>query len=545
MSSGPVQLPCAILARISQETVRQGDSLEHQVMALREWARTLSNQQVEYVIRHVFQDDGISGWSHSILERPAMQKLIQVVERGEVKVVFIKGLSRFNRDDAEARMFFEWLDGQGIRLLSLEEGFDSAERGSAMAIFQIHSFLSRMESDRKSIAVKIAMRQKATKGEWKGGIPPYGFDYDPVTKRLRPIDKLRPVILDIFAMAAEGIGAGRIARHLNETRKWAHLDDRVWTINLIRRMLTRRAYVGDLVQGRVEYRYTRTLESTVTGGRAFGRKRRKMQVRPESEVTVVENAHEGIVPRDLFERVQEQLRRRARPGFQPHQPNARHPLTGLLVCGRCGSPMIHHGRNASRGFNYYTCTTKFRKGVACCNQRNVRADRLHALILSRLEERWRHLPGPEQFWSRYVPREGNRSALSRRLAEVQRQLTAAQERLAKILVDADLSDAAVRTRAAQAMAERIRSLEAERDRLAAELQSAERGPDRWDSLEREVEALVRTGLRFDPADRALLRRLFHRWIRRVILRHDDAGGGKERLLVTIEYRAAGMCGSKA
>ena len=171
----------ALIARAS--TDHQGDTCEHQIMALQAWAKHLSgaNSGERFVIRpqHVFVDDGVSAWKESILERPGVKRFIAAVERGEVQCLFIKGLSRFNRDDAEAKMFFEWLDGKGVRVKSLEEGFDSREKGGAMAIFHVHSFLARMESDKKSIAVKIGMREKMKKGEWKGGIPPYGFRYNP------------------------------------------------------------------------------------------------------------------------------------------------------------------------------------------------------------------------------------------------------------------------------------------------------------------------------------------------------------------------------
>jgi len=85
-------------------------------------------------------------------------------------------LSRASRDSTETMPmrapFFDALDGMGVRVMSLEEGFDSDDKGGAKNIFSIHSFLAQMESDKKLVAVKIGMQQKAEKGEWTGGIPP-------------------------------------------------------------------------------------------------------------------------------------------------------------------------------------------------------------------------------------------------------------------------------------------------------------------------------------------------------------------------------------
>lgn len=535
----------ALIARAS--TDHQGDTCEHQIMALQAWAKHLSgaNSGERFVIRpqHVFVDDGVSAWKESILERPGVKRFIEAVERGEVQCLFIKGLSRFNRDDAEAKMFFEWLDGKGVRVKSLEEGFDSREKGGAMAIFHVHSFLARMESDKKSIAVKIGMREKMKKGEWKGGIPPYGFRYNPAVKKLEPIDALRPIVEEIWELAAEGKGPVWIAHHFNQTRKWAHVDPRIWFGTAVQRLLTRQVYVGDLVCGIHTYKYTRTLEKSRSGSYLFGKKKRILEMAPEDAI-VVENAHQGIISRPLFERVQEQLKRRKREPLQTRKPpNARYPLTGILVCGHCAGPMIHHGRNLGKGYRYYTCANKLRKGKAVCDQENVRSDYLHELVLLSLEQKLEAVQSDTHFWDKWKTVERSMANHGRRVAEIDAEIGLAADNLADFLVKTpNLSDS-VRDLVALRAEQKIQKLQAEKTKLHKELDGVSSGQEEVIRLQRDIDELCRKGLQFGPdASAEDLRELFQKWVQRITLHNVKTSGLHRQKDVKIEWKIDVMLG---
>ncbi len=511
-------------------------------MALKAWAKHLAGgltgERFVILQHHIFVDDGVSAWKESILERPAVKRFIQAVERREVRCLFIKGLSRFNRDDAEAKMFFEWLDGKGVRVKSLEEGFDSREKGGAMAIFHVHSFLARLESDKKSISVKIGMREKMKKGEWKGGIPPYGFRYNPTTKRLEPIEKLIQVVEDIFYLAADGKGPVWIAHHLNETRKWAHLDPRTWTITAIQRILTRRAYVGDLVSGIHNYRYTRTLETSKSGGYLFGKKRRTLELAPEDEAIVVPDAHHAMISRELFEKVQEQLRQRKLADPKNRQPpNARYPLTGIVVCGHCGGPLIHHGRNLEKGYQYYTCANKFRKGKAFCDQENVRSDYLHELVLLLLEEKLDEVRNDQVFWEKWKVVEHSTAGHARRMAEIDAEVQQAAENLADFLIKSPSLTDSFRDLVAGRAQQKIQQLQAEKVQIQKDLEDGSSGQKGLLQIQRDVDELFRKGHQGRPGSSAEeLRELFHKWVHRITLYNVKAPGLHRKKKVRIEWK---------
>lgn len=532
-------VPAAIVARAS--TDRQGDTVDHQIQALTEWAKKLSGAESgeQFVIRqqHIFRDDGVSGYKVSLLERPAMKQFIHAVEHGEVRCLFIKGLSRFNRDESEAKMFLEWLDGKGVRVKSLEEGFDSRDKGGALALFHVHSFLARMESDKKSIAVKIGMREKAKKGQWKGGIPPYGFQYNPQRKKLEPMPQLRPVVVDIFELAGQGKGAAWIAHHFNERRKWAKADPRIWTVTLIQRILSRRAYVGDLIAGVHNYKYSRELEHSRSGGYLFGKKRRRLELIPEQEAIIVEDAHEPIVSRELFEHVQAHRRSRATEGLKQRKPpNARYPLTGIMVCGHCGGPMIHHGRNPERGYQYYTCATKLRKGLAVCNQQNVRADVLHETILLKLEEQFEAIRHDSEFWDYFRLSDNPVHRLERRLANLDSEIQQAANKIAQFVLAAEDFSESVRRVVTQQMEQQVRQLEAERTRLQKDLMRTGSDHDDLVQLQRDIKDVLEHGLLVQLDDTLALRKLFHQWIDKVTISEDPSPGRQRSKALAIRWR---------
>lgn len=512
------------MARAS--TDHQGDTVDNQIMALKEWARKLSSHDTgeQFIIRqqNVFRDDGVSAYKVSLLDRPAMKQFIQAVDHGKVRCLFIKGLSRFNRDESEAKMFLEWLDGKGVRVKSLEEGFDSRDKGSALALFSVHSFLARMESDRKSISVKIGMREKAKKGQWKGGIPPYGYHYNPQTKKLEPIPHLAPIIMDIYELAGAGRGPGWIAHHFNATRKWAAADPQVWSVTKIQRLLARRVYVGDIVAGVHSYRYTRDLEQSRSGNYLFGKKRRRLEKRSEDEAVVVENAHEAIVPRELFDRVQKLRTSRSHEALRKRQtPNAKYPLTGLLVCGLCGGAMIHHGRNSEKNYQYYSCVSKIRKGIAICNQRNVRADSLHEIILLKLEEKFEGIRHLQEFWNHFKIVETSAMQLQRRLEAVESEIAETSKRVASFVLSAENLSEAVKAVVTKQLDGEVRRLEAEKKRLKKELLARNSDQNDLARLQREVERVLRDGLKgVELHDTPALRKLFHQWIEQVKLHTD-------------------------
>ena len=99
---------------------------------------------------------------------------------------------------------------------------------------------------------------------------------------------------------------------------------------------------------------------------------------------MLKDATPAVISQDLFERVQEQLRRQKEAR---HSVNTRHYLLrGHVYCGRCGSPLV--GSCLGGKFLYYHCRgtmpTSTRKAI--CNARYIRAEKLETLVWDKVKE---------------------------------------------------------------------------------------------------------------------------------------------------------------
>ena len=94
--------------------------------------------------------------------------------------------------------------------------------------------------------------------------------------------------------------------------------------------------------------------------------------------------HPALVPGKTWVAAQALLN----PGRAPAVHNPKALLSGLLVCARCGSPMLPKTRKD--GAYDYICRAKLRGGTGACPCQNLSGADTDALVLSRALE---HLPG--------------------------------------------------------------------------------------------------------------------------------------------------------
>jgi site-specific DNA recombinase len=101
---------------------------------------------------------------------------------------------------------------------------------------------------------------------------------------------------------------------------------------------------------------------------------------------LVRDAHEAIIDRDLWDRVQAKLKARRDAHSFPRLRS--YLLTGLLYCGACGGRM--HGstskRRNGRGADYtrYQCSKFISTGG--CGFNSIREDRLLPVLISKLQK---------------------------------------------------------------------------------------------------------------------------------------------------------------
>ena len=195
---------------------------------------------------------------------------------------------------------------------------------------------SKYYSDNLSENVKRGFRQKLRRGEWPAKAP-LGYINNPKTRNIEPDLVKAKIIQKVFEEYSQG-------KHTLES-----LGKRLAEFGLVsksgtplakattQRMLTNLAYIG-LIQQKGE---------------------------------TYEGKYQPIISRELFEKVKQILKERAKPRHSKKRHNF--PFVGLFRCGECGGMITAQFSHGNGGiYRYYRCTKKF--GV--CSQRYLREDLL-------------------------------------------------------------------------------------------------------------------------------------------------------------------------
>jgi DNA invertase Pin-like site-specific DNA recombinase len=382
----------AIYARAS--TDKQGDTIDHQVDMIKEFAKR-TKIDVMFDDRFIYADEGESGFKTTLLQRPAMKRLMNDIDNGLVTTVFFKGISRFARDSGETITTAKRLINKRIRVLSLEENYDSNRDDPTL--FQIFAVLAENESRKTSIRVSLGNKQKARNGLWSGTITPLGYSKvkeipnEELKKTLLTQGKhnqsLYPneyahIVQKIFQMyVKENVGRKKIVAWLNENGYKTNRGKPFQEKHIID-ILQNECYIGNIVYGKTRYNYVEDEDKN--------KKIQQVVYLDEKDWVRTKNAHPAIIENEMFEQAQKKFKENKKS--HPKQFNAaKHPLTGLLKCGKCNAPMICQKRtNTKRDgtkleYRYYVCSTYHKFGRNMCDQTNVVAEDLEGVVFNKLK----------------------------------------------------------------------------------------------------------------------------------------------------------------
>jgi site-specific DNA recombinase len=174
------------------------------------------------------------------------------------------------------------------------------------------------------------------------------------------------IVKEIFERYAKGAGLRAIAVELNRRNvpspgsAWARKTRRAtgWMNTAIRVILRNPVYTGEIVWNRYEW-----LKDPDSG-------KRKVRQRPETEWIKYQDDTRRLIPQSLWLKVQRRIKASAtrETGRRKHSGGVpRHVLSGLLLCGECGSHLVLvDGR-------CYACTSA-KGGGACGDTARLKHD---------------------------------------------------------------------------------------------------------------------------------------------------------------------------
>jgi DNA invertase Pin-like site-specific DNA recombinase len=323
---------------------------------------------------HILSDDGYTGAN---FDREAFKKMIAHIEDGTVNCVITKDFSRLGRDHIETGKYIErYFTAKNVRFIAVNENYDSLKSDMSDAgnglIVPFKNIINEAFLEDISIKTKTQLEIKRKNGEFVGNFAVYGYRKT-ADKKLVPDDYAAGIVQGIFHMKLCGSNEQQIASALNEKgvlspdeykrasglayyTPFAASEKSQWTANAIKRILTNRAYIGHLEQGK------RTKASY---------RMKKFQYKPREAWCVVENDHEPLVSEQDFELVQELIVKDTRVSGD----SVLHLFSGLIVCGACGAAMtVKTTKKNGKSYVSYICSTHKREGT--CKNNSVRQIKL-------------------------------------------------------------------------------------------------------------------------------------------------------------------------
>ena len=351
-----------IYARLSVDSgTRPSESVENQLEIMR---RFISGRP-EFAETYEYSDKGYSGTNFN---RPDFERLMEDVRNGKVNCIIVKDLSRLGRDYLETSNIIETIfPFLGVRFIAVNDHFDTNEEhnGNKELEIALKNLVNDMYARDVSKRVSSARRQDQIRGKFMGSNAPYGYrrDDNHPLRQLVIDEPAAEIVRSIYAMVLDGLSFREISLKLQEQKlsipgqyfRTGHLyrepEDEVkkWYIGTVSNILHNQSYIGNLVQGRRRTRYYKGEERHFTD---------------QDEWIIIENTHEPIISKEVFDEVQRILSDKVDSSCFASERTRNIPVKsnrfkGILYCGICGeklsyASMVPDRTGAERRY-YFAC----------------------------------------------------------------------------------------------------------------------------------------------------------------------------------------------
>jgi len=215
------------------------------------------------------------------------------------------------------------------------------------------------------------------------------------------------VIREVFARFADGETAGRIRDSLNG-RGIPGPRGGTWSIGTLRSILQNDVYIGRLVYNRrTESKHFR---QTAEGPEARPKNAEKLEMRPEADWIVQDDAFPALVDKAIFDKAQSRIARRKPTSGRGRARRSKNTylLGGKLRCSHCGYGLYGQTVSNTRGYKTrrYSCGGHHNRGNAVCpGGYSVPLEWIEEAILDTVIGSFEILPQEEKELEEYIAAE--------------------------------------------------------------------------------------------------------------------------------------------
>ena len=361
---------------------RDDDKYESEsISSQRELLLDFINSNPDMKVYDIYIDDG---WTGTNFDRPEFKRMEADLRAKKIDCIIVKDLSRFGRNCIEIGSYlnvvFPYLK---TRFICINDNVDSyLDPESLDALSTKFKNLINDEYCRDiSVKVKSSLTIRRENGEYIGSFPCYGYEKSKEDYHKLVVDpEAAEVVRSIFRRFISGESIRGIVKSLNEgniltpalykKRKYPKYSpskvtsESTWTQRTVRRILTNRMYVGDMVQNimnNISYRIQKC-----------------RAVEPEKRI-IVADTHEAIISREDFKRAEDLL---SRDTYVSPKTKEMHALSGFIKCGDCKRGMIRKTlNNGWKDYHYFICSTYKNRDRNACSKHTISAEKVERAVL--------------------------------------------------------------------------------------------------------------------------------------------------------------------
>ena len=319
----------ALYARVSTFQQTDKDSIPAQVDALKKYA-----EEHNYTIQDVYVDDGVSG--SLLTERDELQRLLSNVEAGNIDIILVCKLDRWFRSVKHYMSVQEILDRHGVPWKTIWENYETESPTGRLMVTQMLAF-AEYECSNTSLRINKTFDYKKKSKEVLSGKIPFGYKIQ--DKHLVIDPEKADIVRRVFQTYMD---TGSISETLRRTEGLGLPK----TQRAIKLLLQNRKYIGE----------------------CYG----------------IENYHEAIIDKDVFDLVQDMLKRNVR---QNHF--RKYIFSGLCTCSDCGRRLVGTTdkiKPRNERYKVYRCMGHYRAFPDCINSKSLNEKKLEKYLVENLKE---------------------------------------------------------------------------------------------------------------------------------------------------------------
>ncbi len=278
-------------------------------------------------------DEGLSGTSTP--KRKRFNSMIQAAREGKIDLIVTKEVSRFARNTVDTLEYTRELRKLGIGVVFLLDNINTLDSDGELRL-SIMATLAQEESRKTSARVKWGQTERMKQGVVFGGSL---LGYDVVNGHMTINQEGARTVQTIFRKYLdERKGSSVIAKELRTEGFLSSRGNLKWSAPTVLKIIKNEKYCGDLIQ-----------KKTFTPDYLSHEKKNN---KGQENLIILRDHHEAIIPREIWNAVQRERKRRSRGDGRSSGHGNRYPLSGKIRCAACGSSFISRMKKTKSGSPY-------------------------------------------------------------------------------------------------------------------------------------------------------------------------------------------------